>query len=281
MLLNGVTLRLIPRSYVSLTCSFIHNAIMPDLSLLLHTAIDAAYEAGKLTLGYFRTGNFMVERKDNDSPVTVADRKAEEKIRQIIRERFPEHGILGEEHGEETGSAPVRWIIDPIDGTKSFVHGVPLYGTMIGIEVEGEASVGVVYMPALDEMYYAAEGLGAHMNGRQIRTSPTEALSEAVILNTSEKKLRDMAGYRELCSRTRFQRSWGDCYGHMLVASGRAEVMLDPGMSVWDCAPLKVIVEEAGGVFTDWNGNATIHGGSAISTNSALRDVVMQILAGA
>lgn len=253
---------------------------MPDLSLLLQTAIDAAYEAGRLTLGYFRTGNFAVERKANDSPVTIADREAEQKIRQIVHDRFPDHGILGEEHGEEQGSAPVRWIIDPIDGTKSFVHGVPLYGTMIGIEVHGEAPVGVVYMPALNEMYYAAEGLGAYMNGRRIQASMTDVLSEAVVLNTSEKKLRDQAGYRELCSRTRFQRTWGDCYGHMLVASGRAEIMLDPGMSVWDCAPLKVIVEEAGGVFTDWDGNATIHGGSAISTNKALRDQVMQLLAG-
>lgn len=251
---------------------------MPELSSLLNTALDAAYQAGKLTLGYFRTENFRVETKENDSPVTVADRNAENRIRQIIRESFPDHTIVGEEHGEDFGSVPIRWIIDPIDGTKSFIHGIPLYGTMIGIEVEDQACVGVVYMPGLDEMYYATQGGGSFLNGRRIWASQKDQMSEALLLSTSEKRLRETPEYLELCRRTKLQRTWGDCYGHMLVASGRAEIMLDPGMAVWDCAPLKVIIEEAGGIFTDWSGNATIHGGSAISTNAPLRDEVMEVL---
>ena len=255
-----------------------YTVFMSDHSILLQTAIEAAYEAGKLTLGYFRTRNFDVETKENNSPVTLADRNAEERIRQIVRNRFPEHSILGEEHGEEQRSDSVRWIIDPIDGTKSFIHGVPFYGTMIGIEVDGEASIGVVYMPGLNEMYYAARGQGTYLNGHRVQTSTTDRMSEAIVLCTSEKRLRERPDYLELCRRTKFQRTWGDCYGHMLVASGKAEIMLDPGMNVWDCAPLQVIVEEAGGVFTDWNGTPTIHGGSAISTNTPLRDELMHVL---
>lgn len=231
-----------------------------------------------MTLGYFRTGNFDVEQKENASPVTVADREAEQLIRRMIRERFPGHGILGEEFGTEGENADVTWYIDPIDGTKSFVHGVPLYGTMIGIEVERAPVVGVVYMPALDEMYSAAKGAGAFLNGRPIRVSEHSEIGESVILTTSERSLREHPvyadGYAEICRASKFQRSWGDCYGHMLVASGRAEAMLDPGMAVWDSAPLQTIVEEAGGVFTDWQGNATIHGGSALSTNAHLRAYV-------
>lgn len=257
---------------------------MPDLSLLLEAAIDAAHSAGKKTLPHFRARDYDVEYKENRSPVTVADRNAEEEIARIVRRRFPDHGILGEEFGSREGTAPVRWIVDPIDGTKSFVQGVPLYGTLVGIEVEGQVAVGAVYMPALDETYYAATGLGAFCNGRRMKVSDTSDLSEAVILCTDERRLRnDPAkgpGYVELCGRTRFQRTWGDCYGHMLVASGRAEAMFDPGMEIWDCAALKVIVEEAGGVFTDWSGAPTIDGGSAISTNAALRDEIMDVLRG-
>lgn len=257
---------------------------MPDLRILLEAAIDAAHTAGKQTLPYFHARNYTIEYKENQSPVTIADRKAEEVLEQIVRERFPDHGILGEEYGERGGNASIRWIVDPIDGTKSFIQGVPLYGTLIGIEVEREVEVGVVYMPALDETYYAARGLGAFCNGRRMNVSATTELAQAVVLCTDERRLRNdpekSPGYAELCGRTKFQRTWGDCYGHLLVASGRAEAMLDPGMAVWDCAPLKVIVEEAGGIFTDWHGTPTIYGGSAITTNTGLRNAIMEILHG-
>ena len=253
-----------------------------DLSALLQTALTAAHEAGLVTLRYFRSVGLPIEIKGDSSPVTIADREAEKTIAQIVKSRFPDHQLLGEEFGERSGEAPVRWIIDPIDGTKSFISGVPLYGTLIGVEVEGEVSVGVVSMPALGEVYYATVGGGAFCNGRSIQVSPTSDLSESVILTTSDRSLRvdkDSAQrYDHLVERTLFQRTWGDCYGHMLVASGRAEAMLDPGMSVWDSAPLKVIVDEAGGVFTDWQGEPTIHGGSAISTNALLSESIRNIL---
>ena len=249
---------------------------------LLDTAIEAAHEAGKITLRYFRSSQLKVEAKSNNSPVTEADKRAEEVITKIISSRYPDHAILGEEHGAKEGNEPVRWIIDPIDGTKTFIRGVPLYGTLIGVEVNGDVQVGVVNMPALDELYYASSGSGAYMNGRKITVSTIDNLSEAAILTTSERSVRDnpekSTGYVELVRKTKLQRTWGDCYGHVLVASGRAEGMLDPGMDLWDSAPLKVLVEEAGGIFTDWNGKATIYGGSAISTNWELGEKIREVL---
>jgi histidinol phosphatase-like enzyme (inositol monophosphatase family) len=249
---------------------------------MLDTAVEAAVEAGKITLQYFQTSSFEVELKSDRSPVTIADRRAEERIAEIVGRRFPEHAILGEEHGLRGGSAPITWIVDPIDGTKSFIHGVPLYGVMIGVEIEGAADVGVVHFPALGETYYAARGFGSYWNGRRMRVSETASLANALLVSTASKRFppdSDVGrAQEELAGRTALQRTWGDCYGHMLVASGRAEIMLDPRMSVWDCAPLAVIVEEAGGIFTDWSGARTIHGGSAISTNAHLHHEVMEII---
>jgi len=249
---------------------------------ILDTAVEAAVEAGRLTLQYFQSSSFEVELKADASPVTVADRRAEERIIEIIGRRFPDHAILGEEHGNRQGTAPVTWIIDPIDGTKSFICGVPLYGVMIGVEIEGSADVGVVHFPALGEIYYAARGAGSYWNGRRIRVSRTAQLADAVLLATESRRLdpgtEKGAAHRALVEATRLYRTWGDCYGHMLVASGRADIMLDPAMSIWDCAPLQVIIEEAGGIFTDWSGAPTIHGGSAISTNADLRADVMEII---
>jgi histidinol-phosphatase len=249
---------------------------------ILDVAIAAAVEAGKITLEYFRSGSFEVETKADASPVTIADKRAEECIVGMIRGAFPDHRIIGEESGASTGDGPVTWIVDPIDGTKTFICGVPLYGVMIGVEIEGDVAAGVVHFPALDETYYASRGDGSYCNGRRIHVSETSSLEGAVMLVTDTKRFaRDpekAAGHDRLMSAVKMYRSWGDCYGHMLVASGRAEIMLDPVMSLWDLAPLKVIVEEAGGVFTDWSGERTIHGTSGISTNRALRDAVMEKL---
>lgn len=249
----------------------------PSLREILAFATDAAWQAGRMTLQYFQTG-VAVERKADDSPVTVADRGAELRLREMIQARFPDDPILGEEHGETDGSSGRRWIVDPIDGTKSFVHGVPLYGVMIGVEIDGAPTVGVVNMPALNEMVCAAKGLGCTWNGRPARVSGVSEMAEAVVLCTDfEDIYRHGKGdaYHRLRDEARFVRGWGDCYGHVLVATGRAEVMLDPVMNVWDCAALPPILEEAGGTFTDWTGNATIWGGDAVATNGALFDEVM------
>lgn len=248
---------------------------------ILEVALDAAWQAGRITLGYFRR-DITVERKGDSSPVTAADREAEKLIRGIIEKKYPGHAVVGEEYGESAAEgASHRWIIDPIDGTRSFVHGVPLYGVLIGLEVEGSMELGVVNMPALDEMYYAVRGGGAYLNGRRIRVSDVKEMGMATALLTNPKSFYD-TGIDGLWDRirenTRQQRGWGDCYGHMLVASGRAEFMFDPLVSIWDVAAVVPIVTEAGGTFTDWKGRCTIHGGNGISTNGHLYRPLMDML---
>jgi histidinol phosphatase-like enzyme (inositol monophosphatase family) len=256
--------------------------MLPSLTDILNVAIEAAAEAGKITLGYFQTSAYEVETKEDLSPVTIADRRAEERIVAIVRRYFPDHAILGEESGASAGNEPIRWIIDPIDGTKSFIRGVPLYGTMIGVEIEGEAQVGVVNIPALGEMHYGARGHGSYCNGRRSRVSSVSAMKDAMLMLTDVRpymRNRELTEvYGRFVERTFLQRTWGDCYGYMLVATGRADIMLDNKMSPWDCAALKPIIEEAGGIFTDWNGTPTIHGGNAVATNGLLHNEVLSIL---
>lgn len=256
-----------------------------NLNDLLEAATEAAYQAGKITLGYFQSGRFDVETKPDDSPVTMADKNAEKFIRQFVQRRYPGHGVLGEEFGESEGNSPYRWIIDPIDGTKSFIHGVPLYGTMIGIEDLRikDAVAGVIYFPALDEMYTGARGLGAWCNGRRIHVSEVGELKDAVVLCTDMThayKHDNVDGYDAIQRNSRFVRTWGDCYGHMLVAAGRAEIMMDPRMHLWDVAALKPIIEEAGGKFFDWNGRNGLYIDDAISCNEKLADQVLKFLEG-
>ena len=254
----------------------------PDLRELLEAAESAARAAGEITLRYF--GDVLdAEEKSDGTPVTRADREAEALLRERIEGRFPDHGILGEEFGETRPDAHVRWILDPIDGTRSFMQGVPLYGVMIGVEVEGEPRVGVVRFPALDETVAAATGLGCRWNGRTGAVSDVASVEEAVVLTTDEERIRsgsEAPGWPELSRRARIVRTWGDCYGHCLVATGRAEAMVDPVLATWDAAPLLPIVTEAGGTFTDLAGEATVHGGSGVSTNGVLHSKVLELLEG-
>ena len=252
----------------------------PELQHLMEFAVSLASEAGEITLRYFRQP-FSPDRKADGSFVTAADREAERYIRAHIEESFPEDAILGEEEGERAGLSGRRWIIDPIDGTYSFVHGVPFYGVLIGVEVDGSPSIGVVNIPALSEIVYAAHGHGCFLNGQPAHTSQTSSLDEALLLATDFGtcgKYGFAQSADELQHRVAARRTWGDCYGHVLVATGRADIMLDPVMNVWDCAALLPIVEEAGGTFTDWRGQRTIYGGTAISTNGALYNSVMEII---
>ena len=254
---------------------------MPDPSLndLLNVAVDAAYDAGRRTLAYFNT-RVAVETKADNTPVTCADREAEEMIRATILRRFPTHSILGEEGGIHEGSDPrYRWIVDPVDGTKSFICGVPLYGVLIGVEVEGRPQVGVCYLPALDEMVAAAQGLGCRWNGRVGRVSTVETLRDAAVSCTSiTTALSRSDAFEHVTSRARLTRGWGDCYGHVLAATGRIDVMLDPRMNPWDAAPFLPIYAEAGGHYTTWKGEATIWGPDGVGTNAALHREVLEIL---
>ena len=253
----------------------------------LEYARTLAYQAGELTLRYFYdVERLTVEKKTDESPVTIADRETEQFLRQRIAERFPDDAVLGEEFPSTDGTSGFRWILDPIDGTKSFIHGVPLYSTLIGLEKEGKCVGGVIALPALRELVWAGCGLGAwHETPRgepkRCRVSKCSDLAEATFL-TSEVLTFDQSNRREAYNRleksVRLTRTWGDAYGYALIATGRADVMVDPVMSEWDAAPLLVILEESGGRFTDWHGNATIFGNEGIATNGILHEEVLALL---
>ena len=251
-----------------------------ELNELLEFAVDLGRGAGEITLNYFRKKP-ETRTKSDGSYVTIADREAESYLRRQIRERFPDDGILGEEEGESHGDSGRRWIVDPIDGTFAFVHGVPFYGVLIALEIEDELSVGVVNIPALGEIVSAAKGVGCFFNGEPTRVSSTASLEEALLLCTDFSACARYGFGRaaeELQARAKASRTWGDCYGYVLVATGRADMMLDPVMNLWDCAPLLPIMEEAGGTFTDWRGERTAGGGNAIATNGVLFDEVMRVI---
>jgi histidinol phosphatase-like enzyme (inositol monophosphatase family) len=236
------------------------------------------YLGGKRTLAYFNAG-VAVETKSDNTPVTRADKEAEIVIRERIAQAFPDHSFLGEEGGTTEGDPDYKWIIDPIDGTKSFIHGVPLYGVMVGLEIQGVSQVGAIYFPPLGEMICAATGLGCFWNGRPANVSAVSSLRDATLLSSSITTCtRRSDAFARLDKQVGLTRTWGDSFGYFLVATGRAEIMLDPKISPWDCAPLLPILTEAGGHFSDWDGNATIWGPDAAGTNHNLHDVVMEIL---
>lgn len=246
----------------------------------LEFAVDVAWRAGKITLSYFQTG-IAVETKSDSSPVTVADRQTEEIIREAISARFPGHAIIGEEFGTDDRGSEFRWIIDPIDGTQAFIHGVPFYGVLIGLEYRDEPVLGVINCPAVGELVCASKGGGAYLNGRPVRVSSTSRLQDALLTTSGMEYYRPTgrAGLRRVVDRVKRFRTWGDCYGYVLVATGRSDIMVDPTMQVWDCAPLLPILQEAGGAFTDWKGNPSIRGGDAVATNGLLHAEVLSLLA--
>ncbi len=251
----------------------------------LDLARRAGIAAGKHTLSYFQRDNYEVERKGDASPVTVADKEAEQLLRREIATVFPDDAIMGEEFGATEGTSGYRWILDPIDGTKSFISGVPLYGTMIGVEYQERSVVGVVYIPGLDEGIYAAQGHGCwHWKGEN---SPTKAsvsrrktLADGAFVSSqtdSFAKRGAAEAFASLEKAAYITRTWGDCYGYLLVATGRVEVMIDPIMNVWDAAAIQPILEEAGGTFTSWSGEPTIHAGEGIGTNGLVLEEVLAV----
>lgn len=251
----------------------------PALERILEVAMEAAHAAGRRTLGWF--GRSPIESKGDGTPVTPADRESEATLRRIILGAFPNHGILGEETGETPGTEPFRWIVDPLDGTRSFVHGVPLFGVLVGVEWRTEPVVGVIYHPALDEMIAAAKDMGCAWNGRTCRVSETSHVGDALLCATSTRQARRRGrGYDTLSQAVKMERTWGDCYGYGLVATGRADVMLDDRAAVWDIAAILPIIEEAGGRLTDWSGRRTVRGGEAIASNGLLHDSVVGVLGG-
>ena len=258
---------------------------MTDLRPRLDFARKAAQEAERIILEHYQSSSLAVERKADTSPVTAADRGAELRIRELIREHFPLDGVLGEEFGEQPGTSGFRWILDPVDGTKSFIYGVPLFGTLIGCEYQGECVIGVCNFPALGECAWGARDLGAwwkapNQDPRPARVTKTEKLSDALFCFTTVQgfgRIGRVDAFDELVARTALCRGWGDCYGHYLVAVGRADVMVDPLMNPWDAAALIPIIQEAGGHFVNWSGTCDIHAGNGISVNAKLKDALLEI----
>ena len=257
---------------------------MPDtLRSLLDFAHETAHAAGDLTLDYFRR-ELIVERKADQSPVTIADREAEALIRHRIEAKYPTHSIVGEEHGltDREGSA-YRWIIDPIDGTRAFVRGVPLYAVLIGLEIEGCVRVGVAYFPALDETIAAASGEGCEWTGGAAHVSDVAELAQGIVAHAnaaSFARAGKKGAWERLQQAAGFCAGWADAYAYLLVATGRAEVAIDPVMREWDCAPFLPILEEAGGYFGDWRGKPTIYGGEALATSRRLLPEVLRVVLG-
>lgn len=251
----------------------------------LAAAVHLAMMAGHSTLEHFQRDSFTVERKGDDSPVTIADKQAEQLIRAELQQRYPQDSIIGEEFGEQAGQSDYQWIVDPIDGTKSFISGVPLYSTLVGIVSHGESLGGVIYLPGLDEIVFAARGCGAW---HSIRGSLPERCQ------VSKRKLEDglfvvsqvdnfakrgaQAAYHALESAAYVTRSWGDGYGYLLIATGRGELMVDPVANSWDLAAVQPIIEEAGGRFSSWSGQSGAFGGDGVGSNGLVHDQALQIL---
>lgn len=262
------------------------SQLSASLADCLDFALRAAHEASALILRYYQDADLAVELKGDLSPVTAADRGAEELLRALIERDFPGDGILGEEFGERAGTSGYRWILDPVDGTKSFVHGVPLFGTLIGLEHNDQPVLGVCRLPALNEVVYAAVGGGAWWQRgdaapSRAQVTRTSDLSQALFSYTAVElfdKTDRRATFEEFAKSCSATRAWGDCYGHILVATGRADLMVDPIMNIWDCAPLVPILRESGGAYLDWTGRETIRGGDGISVNANLQSAVLDII---
>ncbi len=255
-----------------------------------HAATRFAREAGDFTLKRFHSKAYGAETKRDGTVVTLADREAEQLLRDRIKEAFPGDGVLGEEFGETKGDSGFRWVLDPIDGTASFVHGVPLYGTLVAVEtLEGgpRSVVGVIHMPALGETVAAAEGFGClHAPGggkigRKAEVSRTTSLRDATMVTTAvdyfAKDGRESL-YLDLTRQFKYTRGWSDCYAHVLVATGRADVCIEPSVNPWDVAPMTVIMREAGGRYTSWDGVETAHTKDGVASNGHLHEDVLKLL---
>ena len=244
-----------------------------DLAFALHLA-DVA---DAISLEHFR-GDPHSRTKADGTIVTEADEAVERAMRDEIAATFPDDGVLGEEEGDASAGAERRWILDPIDGTSNYARGRPIWASLIALEVSGEIVVGVASAPALRERYEASRGGGARRNGEPIAVSKTHELADAHIAYTSYAHFEYLGhgeGWTKLVRSVNQARGFGDFWGHMLVAAGHMDLMAEPIVNPWDVAPVLVIVEEAGGRFTDLDGNRTIGGGSSLSSNGVLHDAAL------
>jgi len=248
---------------------------------LLAVAVEAARAAGAVALQYYR-GGVAVTLKPDATPVTQADREGEAIIRDVIGRAFPDHGFLGEELGAE-GPRDVRWIVDPIDGTKNFVRGIPIWAVLIAFEEHGAVTAGVMLNPVTGDLVTARKGAGAFVNGAPARVSDQARLGDAFLVHAGLGLVRATPywdGFVRLIDATERQRGFGDYYGYALVAEGKADIYAELDLKPWDLAPARIVVEEAGGRFTDFEGRDSIYTGTALATNGRLHDAVLALLAG-
>jgi histidinol-phosphatase len=258
----------------------------PEWQARYDVMTSAARDAGRIALKHYpdlRSAEFATQVlwKADNSPVTVADREAEAHLRTVLTAAFPDDGFLGEEYGDQPGRSGYRWIIDPIDGTRSFVRGIPHWATLVGLEHNGEPIAGVAYEPVLDRTFRALRGAGAFRDDVPIHVSKVDRLDESILFYSSLAwfvKAGRQYQFLQLVARTQRQRGYGDYYGHLLVAQGSGECMVEHGVHAWDVAALKVIVEEAGGRFTDWNGTPTIHTPDVLASNGRVHESILAIL---
>ena len=252
------------------------------MDAILSAAVEAAQAAGEIAQHYFRT-NLSVETKADRTPVTRADRECEACISEMLSRRFPDHGFLGEELGERPGKNDVRWIIDPIDGTKNFIRGIPFFAVLIALEEAGEITAGVMYAPALGELLYARKGQGTFANDRRVQVSDIGQLDRAMLIHGGLNDLKARPcwpAFLALVDGTARQRGFGDALGHSLVICGQAEVTLEPEIKPWDVAPTKILVTEAGGRYSDFVGSPSIYTGTAVISNGRVHDAVIATLQG-
>lgn len=254
-----------------------------DLERAMAVARQAADAAGAAALRHWRTG-VTVERKPDRTPVTIADREAEAAALAVIQAAFPDHGVLAEESGAQRPNAPARWIVDPLDGTRGFTRGGPFWGPTVALEADGRIVAGALGLPALGELYWAASGLGCWRNGERLRVSAVDELAEASLSLGELTCLLEPpfgAGVLRLMAQTANTRAHGDLYAATLVLNGRADLWLEAGVRIWDIAPVPVLVEEAGGRFSDFQGQPTVASGHAVASNGRLHDAALRCLADA
>lgn len=253
-------------------------------SQFLTVALDAAKNAEEILLSYYNADTLDVTLKPDETPVTRADTEAEKAIRETIKQSFPNHGFLGEEYGIEKGDSPYVWIIDPIDATKNYIRKIPVFGTQIALMKDEELILGVSNAPLLDELLYAEVGKGAFLNGNQIKVSDVSQSSDAMICHGGLKWFVEKGTFRgvyNLINDVARSRGFGDFYSYHLVASGRADVVIEAAISIWDIAAITVIVREAGGTVTDIQGHAISKDtASLVATNGVLHDTVMRYFDG-
>ncbi|MEE2768823.1 MAG: inositol monophosphatase family protein [Actinomycetota bacterium] len=250
----------------------------PVDATLVEFAVSIAREAGDLTLKRFKTPGLTITEKPDGSPVTQADLEAESLLRDLISSSYPDDAIVGEEADDTPGSSGRTWILDPIDGTQSFVHGVPLYATLIALADEHGPAIGVLNLPALNECVWAGRGQGCLANGQPAKVSTRRDLSGACVVTSGVDYWPSTSPLDQLVEHGAIIRTWGDAYGYALVATGRADAMVDPVVSQWDVAPMLTILPEAGGVFTDFTGNITDRGGTALASNPNLQPLLLELL---